>query len=425
MRTRGLVAWLMAAAFTASLLQAPAVQARTPDRDDHPAGVRQAPAVNIDFFYDSLAPYGEWIDLPQWGWAWYPDGVPVGWQPYTVGHWVLTDWGWTWVSDFDWGWGPFHYGRWVDNDDYGWLWIPGFDWGPAWVAWDLGDDWIGWAPLPPVAEWDPDEGLRFSDRDLERRIPDRDFAFVREGDLTDHDLRNDIIPRARNVSIVPLTHDVTRYESVGGVPVDRSVSPQRIERVEGHPISRLPVDEVRSVRQLERERSRRGEAVPLFRPTINHEKRLEPPRSKLVSPDTERGRAQLQAMRSRHAAEEHALAQHHAEEQRRMEEFHRQELAQAQNHTESPPPAHGRAMPRGERMMHQPRGEEVSPGASAAQLQRQQEREMQFMREQQQREMHQMQTRHQWELSHRFEQLQPERTGQPERHEMREERPHR
>ena len=33
--------------------------------------------------------------------------------PYTTaGHWVYDD-DYVWVSDYDWGWAPFHYGRWV------------------------------------------------------------------------------------------------------------------------------------------------------------------------------------------------------------------------------------------------------------------------------------------------------------------------
>jgi len=44
----------------------------------------------------------------------------------------MTDDGMTWVSDYNWGWAPFHYGRWDYNDSYGWFWIPDNEWGPAW-----------------------------------------------------------------------------------------------------------------------------------------------------------------------------------------------------------------------------------------------------------------------------------------------------
>ena len=106
--------------------------------------------VDVGFFYDGLAPFGQWVESPQYGWAWYPTGVEVGWRPYTDGHWIFTDeFGWYWESDWEWGWAPFHYGRWTFDDAYGWVWIPGSEWGPAWVTWRTGGGFIGWAPLPP------------------------------------------------------------------------------------------------------------------------------------------------------------------------------------------------------------------------------------------------------------------------------------
>jgi hypothetical protein len=103
-------------------------------------------------FQDDLAPYGNWIDDPTYGRVWEPEASLVGadFTPYyTGGHWVLTEFGWTWVSDFSWGWAPFHYGRWIIVSGYGWCWVPGTTWGPAWVAWRSGDGYVGWAALPP------------------------------------------------------------------------------------------------------------------------------------------------------------------------------------------------------------------------------------------------------------------------------------
>jgi hypothetical protein len=53
------------------------------------------------------------------------------------------------VSDMEWGWAPFHYGRWIMDPQFGWAWIPGRVWGPAWVSFRYGGDYVGWAPLPP------------------------------------------------------------------------------------------------------------------------------------------------------------------------------------------------------------------------------------------------------------------------------------
>ena len=53
------------------------------------------------------------------------------------------------MSNYTWGWAPFHYGRWIRDSYHGWVWIPGYEWGPAWVQWRYSNDYIGWAPLPP------------------------------------------------------------------------------------------------------------------------------------------------------------------------------------------------------------------------------------------------------------------------------------
>lgn len=102
------------------------------------------------YFYDELAPYGQWINSPQYGNVWIPNNVGSDFQPYnTNGYWTMTQYGNTWVSNYDWGWAPFHYGRWTLDNYYGWMWIPGREWGPAWVSWKQGGGYYGWAPLGP------------------------------------------------------------------------------------------------------------------------------------------------------------------------------------------------------------------------------------------------------------------------------------
>jgi hypothetical protein len=105
--------------------------------------------VNIQYFYDELSPYGQWVDYPPYGYVWLPNAGPH-FAPYcSSGHWIWTEYGWTWVSDYYWGWIPFHYGRWDYISVYGWIWIPGMEWGPAWVYWRSSPDYFGWAPLGP------------------------------------------------------------------------------------------------------------------------------------------------------------------------------------------------------------------------------------------------------------------------------------
>src|SRR5262249_10731580 len=68
-------------------------------------------------FQQPLSPYGVWVVDATYGTVWVPNATVVGadFAPYqTAGHWALDDDGeWLWVSDYEWGYIPFHYGRWV------------------------------------------------------------------------------------------------------------------------------------------------------------------------------------------------------------------------------------------------------------------------------------------------------------------------
>ena len=98
----------------------------------HEASAQQERA-SFRLFYDQLSPFGMWVDYPNYGYVWIPDGDP-DFSPYvTSGYWVFTDDGWMWASDYPWGWAAFHYGRWDFDDMYGWFWVPDDEWGPAWV----------------------------------------------------------------------------------------------------------------------------------------------------------------------------------------------------------------------------------------------------------------------------------------------------
>jgi hypothetical protein len=105
--------------------------------------------ISLQVFYDEMAPYGDWVNNPDYGYVWRPN-VGTDFKPYyTNGHWIMTEYGNTWVSNYDWGWAPFHYGRWFYDDYDGWVWAPDTEWGPAWVNWRSGDGYYGWAPLAP------------------------------------------------------------------------------------------------------------------------------------------------------------------------------------------------------------------------------------------------------------------------------------
>lgn len=129
----------------------------------------QEPNGSYSYFYDSLSPYGNWINVNGYGPCWQPTTVAMnpGWQPYCDGgHWIYTDCGWCWVSDYSWGWAPFHYGRWFHSTRFGWCWAPDTVWGPAWVSWRYNGSYCGWAPLPPAACYRPGFGFTFLGRSV-------------------------------------------------------------------------------------------------------------------------------------------------------------------------------------------------------------------------------------------------------------------
>ena len=118
-------------------------------------------------FYDTLAPYGTWVNVAGYGPCWQPTVVVINptWQPYCDGgRWIYSDCGWYWMSGYSWGWAPFHYGRWFRHHRLGWCWAPDTVWGPSWVCWRYNDNWCGWAPLPPGAWYRSGIGLTFHGR---------------------------------------------------------------------------------------------------------------------------------------------------------------------------------------------------------------------------------------------------------------------
>ncbi len=116
------------------------------------------PAALTDF-HGALDTHGTWSDDPRYGTVWVPASSEVGtdFVAYTTaGHWVVDDSdSYVWVSDYDWGWAPFHYGRWVWIDGSGWAWVPGRVYAGAWVewGWDDGYGYVGWYPMAPAFFW--------------------------------------------------------------------------------------------------------------------------------------------------------------------------------------------------------------------------------------------------------------------------------
>lgn len=175
--------------------------------------------VSFDFFNDSLSPYGDWIEVGDYGLCWRPRDVDANWAPYTDGYWSYTDAGWTWVSYEDFGGIVYHYGRWVSVEDEGWCWVPDYEWGPAWVSWRNNDDYVGWAPLPPEARWEPEVGFSvWVDNSYD--IGPSYYNFCSVEDFGAPVIREVILPRPRNVVIIQNTVNITNItvNRFAGVP---------------------------------------------------------------------------------------------------------------------------------------------------------------------------------------------------------------
>jgi hypothetical protein len=194
--------------------------------------------VDVSYFYENLAPYGRWIEEPSYGWCWTPYDVSTEWRPYSDGHWEYTDYGWGWAANEEWGWAPYHYGRWFFDDSYGWVWVPGTEWAPAWVAWRYGDDYVGWAPLPPDAGWDASAGLRYADAGA--LGPDR-WCFVPRRNVLDVNLRIQVTLVARNVTLFGRTRDATRFEVRDGRPANVGLDVTQVEGFTGRRVPRVKI----------------------------------------------------------------------------------------------------------------------------------------------------------------------------------------
>jgi hypothetical protein len=155
----------------------------------------QGASVSFQVFYDDLSPYGTWVDNPDYGYVWVPDVAP-GFTPYaTNGHWIMTDEGWTWVSNYPWGWAPFHYGRWYTDPNYGPIWVPDNEWGPGWVTWRRSGDYYGWAPIGPGVSINVAYSNSYD-------VPYNQWTFVRGRDFGRRDINNYYVNNSNNVTII-------------------------------------------------------------------------------------------------------------------------------------------------------------------------------------------------------------------------------
>ncbi len=259
--------FLIPLAMAIAALTAVAGCAATYDRPQ-PGGFEQPRGeVDVSYFYGALSPYGDWIQTDEYGLVWCPINEPVDWRPYTDGEWVWTNYGWTWVADEDWGWAPYHYGRWYDDAYNGWCWVPGRDWSPAWVAWREGGGYIGWAPLPPAMGWQVNVGFSSNDWDHMPGVEHYWWSFALARDLPGPGISRRLAPRHRGGVLVAETHNITNYTYVDAHVANRSLDIEPIRRAHGKNIPTRVITDI-SAPPASHSRQVAGNTFNAYRPEM-------------------------------------------------------------------------------------------------------------------------------------------------------------
>ncbi len=225
-----------------------AAPARVPD-------AAPAQETSSNMFTEALAPYGNWVQVPEYGAAWRP-AVEVAnpdWKPYVDdGQWINSDSGWYWQSSYPWGWAPFHYGGWVNSAPLGWVWVPGKTWGPAWVAWRSTSSYVGWAALPPGVSLNVLSQLTFSGHPIspgfDFGVVPSSYVFVRTSRFLNPDLPTHVVPSPRAATLFSASTVINNYNvvknkiingginrGVVGAAVKRPVPEVALEPIPGAP----------------------------------------------------------------------------------------------------------------------------------------------------------------------------------------------
>ena len=199
------------------------------------------------YFYSSLSPYGNWIEINDGVMAWQPFNVRRDWVPYQNGRWIWTNDGWYWDSYEPFGYIVFHYGRWYYDNYYGWLWIPDYDWAPAWVEWRYDNDYIGWAPLPPYASFSVRLGLHFT---FNFFTPYHHWHFVRYNHFCNAHVYNYFMGPKYRYRIFSHTKYRTDYGYSNGRIINRGVNIDYIRQRSGQRITERQIHRVNDAREL-------------------------------------------------------------------------------------------------------------------------------------------------------------------------------
>ena len=252
---------------------APAPQtAAQPDTSEQPAEVTQ------NYFYDTLSPYGNWVDVEGCGLCWQPTVViyDSGWQPYCDhGHWVYTDCGWYWLSDYSWGGTAFHYGRWFHDPHHGWCWWPDTVWGPSWVTWRYTDGYCGWAPLPPHTVYQAGAGIFYNgvavSANFDFGLGVNLFTFVPTQNFCDPHPRTHRVAPAQVTQIYNRTTIINNFNVDGHshAIINAGIPPERITAVTRTEIRPVSIRETSAPVTRGEQLGRDGQTLEINRPQFS------------------------------------------------------------------------------------------------------------------------------------------------------------
>ncbi len=176
-------------------------------------------------FRSTLDPHGTWVDDPTYGQIWVPNGDEVGadFAPYvSEGSWAYDN-DYVWMSNYEWGWIPFHYGRWAWTGGR-WGWIPGRVYAGAWVSWRVGPEgygYVGWGPLAPAFGWRDGVAFGLGASVMSRSGPS---VFVGRDALFAPRVGANVVMGARLATIAGETRPYVRADAVAyGHPVAQGV----------------------------------------------------------------------------------------------------------------------------------------------------------------------------------------------------------
>jgi hypothetical protein len=226
--------------------------------------------VTFNYFYSSLSPYGEWIEIDNDFYAWRPYHNHRNWMPYSVGRWIWTNQGWYWDSYEPYGWATYHYGRWYNDDYYGWIWVPDYDWAPAWVEWRYNDDYIGWAPLPPYATWRINFGIHFS---INWHSPYHYWNFVHYNHFCGYDIDRYVVGEKYRNRIYSNTKYRNDYGYKDDRIINRGIERDFIERRSGNKIVERDMVETTRLRDNMATRNKDDRRIEVYRPSDDDIKR--------------------------------------------------------------------------------------------------------------------------------------------------------